>query len=145
MAGFKGTYPHTLEPKNRIILPAKMRAQFTPEDKNTVVMTRGFEPCIYIYPAGEWQKLEEKMRALSVMDTETRKFIRMILGFALDCELDKQGRLVIPQPLLQYAAIDKEVIIIGMLNWIELWNPQRYEEVHRSFDLEKTAERMMIF
>lgn len=145
MAGFKGTYPHILEPKNRLSLPAKMRAHFSPDDKNTVVLTRGFEPCIYIYPASEWQKLEDKMRGMSVMDAEIRKFIRMILGYAQDYELDKQGRLVIPQPLLQYAGIDKEVLIIGMLNWIELWNPETYKAAHKDFDMEKTAERMMIF
>lgn len=145
MAGFKGTYPHTIEPKNRISLPSKMRTSFMPEDKNTVVMTRGFEQCIYIYPATEWQKLEEKMRGLSVMDADTRKFIRLILGYAQETELDKQGRLVIPQPLLTYAHIEKDVIIIGMLNWMELWNPALFSETHQAFDLEKTAGRMMIF
>lgn len=85
------------------------------------------------------------MRGLSVMDADTRKFIRLILGHAQEAELDKQGRIVIPQTLLTYANIDKDVVIIGMLNWIELWNPGLFDEIHKAFDLEKTAERMMIF
>lgn len=122
-----------------------MRGAFTPEDNNTLVMTRGFEQCVYIYPSTEWRRLEEKMRGLSVMDADTRKFIRLILGHAQEAELDRQGRIVIPQTLLTYANIDKDVIIIGMLNWIELWNPGLFDETHKAFDLEKTAERMMIF
>jgi MraZ protein len=145
MASFKGTYSHILEPKNRISIPSKMRNSFIPEDSNTLIMTRGFEQCIYIYPFTEWKKLEDKIRTLSVMDSDTRKFIRLILGHAQEYECDKQGRIVLPQNLLTYANIEKDVIIIGMLNWMEVWNPALYEQTHQSFDLEKTAEKMMIF
>jgi MraZ protein len=145
MASFKGTYNHALDPKNRFNIPAKMRAAFIREDKDTVVLTRGFDQCIYIYSLSEWKKLEEKMRTLSIMDTDTRKLIRLISGNAHECELDKQGRVIIPPTLLSFAHVERDIIVIGMLNWIEVWNPNVYETVHSNFDLEKTAEKMVKF
>lgn len=145
MSSFKGTYEYTLDPKNRFNIPAKMRNAFIPEDHDGVVLTRGFDQCIYVYSMTEWRKLEEKFRTLSIMDSNTRKLILLISGNAHEYELDKQGRVVIPSTLLSFAHIEKEVLIIGMLNWIEVWNPKIYEEVHRNFDLEKTAEKMVSF
>jgi len=145
MASFKGTYQYTLDPKNRFNIPSKMRNAFVPKDKDTVVLTRGFDQCIYVYSLTEWQNLEAKMRTLSIMNTNTRKLIRLISGNAHECELDKQGRVIIPQPLLEFGKIEKEIIIIGMLNWIEVWHPALYQESHSNFDLEKTAEQLMKF
>ncbi len=145
MASFKGTYQHILDPKNRFNLPSRMRAGFVPEDKETVVLTRGYEACIYIYPFSEWIKLEDQLRKLSVMDANARKLIRFISGYAHECEIDKQGRVIIPQTLLDFAKIEKEIAIIGMLNWVEAWNPKSYEEAHAGFDLEKTADQLVKF
>ncbi len=145
MASFKGRYHHTLDPKNRLNVPAKMRAAFLTEDHDTVVMTRGFERCIYLYPMSEWRGLEDRMRNLSILDADTRKFIRLITGNAEEDQLDKQGRIVVPEPLLKFAGIEKDIVIIGMLNWIEVWNPETYRNVHEGFDLEKTAGQMRVF
>ncbi|NUM80968.1 division/cell wall cluster transcriptional repressor MraZ [bacterium] len=145
MASFKGTYLHTLDPKNRFNIPAKMRGCFTPDDKETVILTRGYERCIYIYSFTEWQRLEDNLRTLSIMDGDARKLIRMISGNAHECELDKQGRVIIPQPLLSFSNIEKDIVVIGMLNWIEVWNPKMYDETHNGFDLEKTAAQMVKF
>jgi MraZ protein len=145
MASFKGTYSYILDPKNRFNIPAKMRNGFVPEDRETVVLTRGFDPCIYVYSLTEWQKLEEQMRNFPLLDTDARKVIRMMSGNAQEYEIDKQGRVIIPQPLLSFARIEKDILIIGMLNWIEVWNPAVYDESHRDFDLAKTAEKMVKF
>ena len=85
------------------------------------------------------------MRMLSIMDSDTRKLIRLISGNAHECELDKQGRVIIPQTLLNFAQVEKDIVVIGMLNWIEVWNPNIYETVHQNFDLEKTAGQMVKF
>ncbi len=145
MASFKGRFNFTLDPKNRLNIPAKMRASFADDDHDTVVMTRGFERCIYIYPLSEWRQLEDRMRNLSILDADTRKFIRLITGNAEEDQLDKQGRIVVPEPLLTFAGIEREILIIGMLNWIEVWNPKTYQQIHADFDLEKTASQMRVF
>lgn len=145
MASFKGTYQYILDPKNRFNLPAKMRSTFIADDRDTVILTRGFDPCIQVYSLTEWQKREEQLRRFSVFDTDARKVLRMLSGNAQEYELDKQGRVVIPQPLLQFARIEKEVLIIGMLDWIEVWSPAVYDDVHKDFDLAGTAEKMVKF
>ncbi|MCB0833831.1 MAG: division/cell wall cluster transcriptional repressor MraZ [Bacteroidetes bacterium] len=145
MASFKGTYEYVLDPKNRFNIPSKMRSAFVPEDNDSVVLTQGFDPCIYIYSMTEWKKLEEKFRGLSVMDSDMRKLIRIISGNAHEYELDKQGRVVIPQTLLHFAQIEKDILIIGMLNWIEVWNPKKYQEIHAGFDLQNAAGKIVSF
>ena len=145
MASFKGTYQHALDAKNRLNIPSKIRAAFSPEDKEILVLTRGFDKCIFSYPYTEWQKLEDRLRNLSVTEANTRKFIRMILGSAEEVALDKQGRVLIPQTLLDYATIKKEVQVVGMLNWVEIWDPAVFKESHDQFDLQQTAENMLIF
>ncbi len=143
MPSFKGTYKHTLDPKNRFNIPAKMRSAFVPEDKDTIVLTRGFEPCIYIYPYSEWLRREDELRRLSTMDADARKLVRLLMGFAQECELDKQGRVILPQPLLEFAQVEKDLVIIGALERMEAWNPRIYDTVHQGFDLEHTAAKFV--
>ena len=145
LPSFKGTYHHALDSKNRLNIPSKLRAVLVPEDLETLVLTRGLDSCIYIYPYTQWLRLEERLRNLTVTESNTRKFIRMILGSAEEAVLDKQGRILLPQNLMEYASIQKEVQVVGMLDWIEIWNPAVFKESHDGFDLEKTAENMLIF
>ena len=143
MPSFKGTYHHILDPKNRFNIPAKMRSVFIPEDKETVVLTRGYEQCIYIYTYSEWLRREEELRRLSNMDADARKLVRLLMGFAQECELDGQVRVIVPQPLLQFAQIEKDIVIIGALERMEAWNPAVYDMIHQNFDLEKTAAKFV--
>lgn len=132
MSSFKGSYTYSVDDKGRINLPAKLRKYVSPEANETFVVTRGFEQCLYIYPADEWNKLEQNLRNLSNYDAEHRRFVRTLLELASEGQLDAQSRLSIPQELREYANIREDVRIIGTLDKIELWNPKIYEEYKRS-------------
>ncbi len=132
MSSFKGSYTYSVDDKGRINLPAKLRKYVSPEANETFVVTRGFEQCLYVYPADEWNKLEQNLRNLSNYDAEHRRFVRTLLELASEGQLDAQSRLSIPQELREYANIREDVRIIGTLDKIELWNPKIYEEYKRS-------------
>jgi len=132
MSSFKGSYTYSVDDKGRINLPAKLRKYVSPEANETFVVTRGFEQCLYVYPADEWNKLEQNLRNLSNYDAEHRRFVRTLLELASEGQLDGQSRLSIPQELREYANIREDVRIIGTLDKIELWDPKIYEDYKRS-------------
>ena len=127
MSSFKGSYIYAVDEKGRLNLPSKLRKYVSPECNETFVITRGFEQCLWVYPLDEWNKLEEKLRVLSSYDPEHRIFIRTLLELAVECQLDGQARISIPQELREYATIKDEVRILGMLDKIELWEPKIYD------------------
>jgi len=127
MSSFKGSYIYAVDEKGRLNLPSKLRKYVSPECNETFVITRGFEQCLWVYPLDEWNKLEEKLRVLSSYDPEHRIFIRTLLELAVECQLDGQARISIPQELREYASIKGEVRILGMLDKIELWEPKIYD------------------
>ena len=131
MSSFKGSYVYAVDEKGRLNLPAKLRKYVSPESNETFVITRGFEKCLFVYPLDEWNKLEEKLRNLSAYDPEHRHFIRTLLELAVECQLDAQSRISIPQELREYANISNEVRILGMLDKIELWEPKLYDGYKR--------------
>lgn len=126
MSAFKGSYTYSIDNKGRINIPAKLRKCVSPEANDWFTVTRGFEKCVYIYPQDEWEKLENSIRSLSPTDSEHRFFMRVLLQHACDMALDAQARITIPKELLHHAAIDGEVLILGMLEHIEVWNPREY-------------------
>lgn len=128
MSSFKGSYMYAVDEKGRISLPAKLRKYVSPEANETFVITRGFEKCLFVYPADEWNKLEANLRGLSSYDPEHRRFIRTLLELASESQLDGQARLSIPQELREYANIENEVRVIGTLDKIEFWNPKVYDD-----------------
>lgn len=132
MSSFKGSYTYAVDEKGRVSLPAKLRKYVSPEANETFVITRGFEQCLFVYPADEWNKLEQNLRNLSNYDPDHRRFIRVMLELASECQLDGQVRLSIPQELREFANIQGEVRIIGTLDKIELWDPKLYEEYKRN-------------
>lgn len=125
---FKGQFTYSVDSKGRVSIPAKLRKYVSPEANDTFVMTRGTSTCIDIYPQDQWQKFEDKLEKLNAFKPNDAKFIRLILQFAVEDTLDSQSRLLVPQNLLQYAKIEKEVLVLGALKKIELWNPAVYEE-----------------
>lgn len=129
MAAFKGSYRYTIDHKGRVNIPAKFRRSTASTSHDLYVITRGLEGCLFIYPAEEWERVEEKLRNLSFTQKSNRLFGRYLLSNALDAQLDRQGRITIPQNLLDFARIKKEVLIIGMLERIEIWEP----EVHQKY------------
>jgi MraZ protein len=126
MSSFKGSYQFTVDSKSRINLPAKMRKNIAPEAGDTFVLTRGYETCIFAYPNDEWLLLEESIRKLHTSNPRHRQFMRALLELATEVQIDAASRLMLPKDLLQFAKIENEVKIIGVLGHIEVWNPTVY-------------------
>jgi len=125
---FRGQFKYSVDSKGRISIPAKLRRHVAPDANETFVMTKGTATCIDIYPLDQWQHIEEKLLKLNPFNPDDAKFIRMISQFASEDSMDSQARILIPQPLIEYAKIEKEVLILGALKKIEVWNPKIYEE-----------------
>ena len=119
---FIGEYHYSLDSKGRVNIPAKFRQSLSKDNKNTFIATRGQDPCIWVYPLTEWKKIELELRNLSSVSGIHRTFVRQIARSATPSTCDKQGRIMINPSLISYASIDKEALIIGMINKIEIWN-----------------------
>jgi MraZ protein len=111
-----------------MVLPARIKASLPEESESTIVVTRGFEPCLTIYPLNEWKKIFEKVSSLNEFNPEYRRFQRNFLRGNTEIELDKSGRFLIPRTMARFAKLDKEAILVGMGNRIEIWNPDMYDE-----------------
>ena len=120
---FTGEYRHTLDIKNRLIIPSKIRDNVG----NNIVITRGLDGCLFGYSLDVWQKMMEKLNNLPFTKQDARNFIRFFTSGATTLEFDKQGRIVIPSYLCDYANIKKEVVIVGVLNRIEIWDQVKWE------------------
>ena len=112
--------------------PAKLRKYISSDANETFILTRGFEKCLFLYPMDEWNKFEESLQSLSSYDPEDRLFLRSLLEYVMECTLDGQGRLMIPQEHRDYASIKDQVRIIGTLEKVELWSPDVYAEYKES-------------
>lgn len=142
---FKGQAEYSVDSKGRVAIPAKMRKAMSPEAQDTFTITRGFEDCIFLYPMNRWSDIEEEIEALSMYDREARDFIRIILMWADEVSLDGQGRISIPNPLLEFAELDDSALILGAFDHIEIWNPDQFDEYlnEQPADYETLAERVM--
>jgi MraZ protein len=123
---FRGQYTYSIDSKGRISIPSKLRKHVSSQASDTFVMTKGMGSCIDIYPLDEWQNIEQQLLKLNPFNPDDAKFIRMFSQFASEDTMDSQSRILIPTPLIEYAKIDKEVLILGALKKIEVWNPQVY-------------------
>ncbi len=117
---FIGEYQGTLDDKGRISIPAKFRAQL----KTKVVVTRGLDNSLFLYSVEEWKKLAEKLASLPISTANTRAFSRLMLAGAMDCDVDKQGRIVLPSYLKDFAKLGKKVVCAGLYNRIEIWSDE---------------------
>lgn len=120
---FMGTSYNSIDEKNRVIVPAKLRAGLG----KSCVVTRGLDLCLYIYTLEDWEKQTEKISKLPESDPKVRAFIRHFCGNAQECEFDKQGRINIPQELKNYAGIEKELVTMGAMSKIEIWAKEVWE------------------
>lgn len=137
---FMGEYEHTIDAKSRLIVPAKFREDLG----DTFVVTKGLDNCLFVYPMEEWRILEKKMRDLPFTRSDARAFSRFFFSGANECEVDKQGRLLIPANLRKYACLEKDVVIIGVASRVEIWSKElweRYNETTGS-DYENIAEKL---
>ena len=131
---YNGKYRYSLEEKGRLFIPVKFRRELSPEAEDSFVVTRGWDGCLGIYPLDGWRKVEKKLEEYPQEDARARKLVRWFSANAEVVRLDAQGRIKIPQHLLGFAGLKKEVIIIGVLNRIELWNPEVYEKEEEESD-----------
>ena len=131
---FYGEYEHSLDIKNRIVLPSKFREELG--DK--FMITKGMDECIFVYSMSEWERIEQKLKQLPLNRKDARAFTRYFLSGAALCEPDKQGRILIPQKLLDHAKIDrndnKNIMIIGVSTRIEIWNKQNWDVYSNDMD-----------
>lgn len=144
--GFMGEYLYALDKKGRVSLPLRLRKNLAIDRDHVFVITRGFEQCLLLYPQQTWQQISEKLAEFSYLASpDNRAFIRTFLSWANEIELDSQFRLNIPQRHLDFAQISTETVILGLMDKIELWNPQRYQDYQSKTgaDYETIATKIM--
>lgn len=135
---FMGEYSHSIDAKGRLIMPAKFREQLGKE----FVVTKGLDGCLFVYPLTEWRTIEEKFREVPLTTKDARKFSRFFFAGAASCELDNQGRVLLPAVLRGFAELDKEVVLVGVLNRIEIWDKDKWEDTSSYDDMDEIAEHM---
>ena len=143
---FIGSFKYSVDTKGRVSIPAKLRKFVDPKSNDAFVMTRGTTKCIDVYPMNFWEELvQSKLNQLNSFEPKEAMFLRMFLQQAAEDKLDSQSRLLIPKNLIDYAEISKDVLILGAIKKIEIWNPQNYEDYLRTSDLsyEEIAKQVM--
>jgi MraZ protein len=138
-----GEFSHSLDDKGRIIIPARFRDDL----HDRFVITKGLDGCLFLYPMGEWNKLEERLKQLPMTNQGARAFTRLFLAGAQDVEMVKQFRVTIPGRLREYAEIDKECVLVGVSARAELWADARWRTYQQETqaDYERLAEQMVDF
>ncbi len=130
---FRGSSQHTIDTKGRIIIPSRFRDKIREGGDNAVMVSR-MDQCLVAYPLDEWAKIEDKILHLSERSESMRRFRRVFVGGAFECLCDKQDRILIPPTLRQYAALEKEIVLVGVLNHFEVWSNGRWELENTGLD-----------
>ena len=137
-AMFMGEYNHSVDAKGRLIVPSKFREQLG----NEFVVTKGLDGCLFVYSQEEWKRIEESLREKPLTSKDARKFMRFFFAGAANCEVDKQGRILLPANLREYAGIEKEVVSVGVFSRVEIWSKERYLANNDFDDMDEIAEHM---
>jgi MraZ protein len=137
---FIGEFNHSMDPKGRISMPSKFRDELG----ETFYITKGLDNCLFVFPLDEWQLFEEKLKALPMTNKNARAFVRLFFSGASECAFDKQGRILIPQPLRDHAGIDREAVIIGTGTRVEIWSQNGWNGYidPENIDYNEIAEHM---
>ena len=137
---FMGEYNHTIAAKGRLIVPAKFREILG----DNFIVTKGLDGCLFVYPNDEWTRFEEKLKSLPLTNKNARQFTRFFLAGAAACEVDKQGRILLPQVLREFASLEKDVVLVGVASRIEIWSRERWDESMNTYDgdMDEVAENM---
>ncbi len=138
-----GEYQHTIDIKGRLIVPSKFREDLGQK----FVITKGLDNCLFVYPMEEWKVLESKLKTLPFTKADARAFVRFFFSGASECEVDKQGRILLPGNLRDYAKLDKDIVIIGVSSRIEVWAREVWENYSQEaeVDYEEIAEKLQDF
>lgn len=135
---FMGEYTHTIDEKGRLIVPAKLREELGKK----FVVTKGLDGCLFVYNETEWTAFEEKLKTLPLTNKEARFFVRFFLAGASEAEMDKQGRILVPENLREHAQLTKDVVLVGVGSRVEIWSKENYEKIDNFDDVELMAEHM---
>lgn len=137
---FMSEYRHNIDEKGRLIIPAKYRAELG----ESFIITKGLDGCLFVYPDAEWTALTERMKELPFTKSDARAFVRFFFSGASECNCDSQGRTVIPSNLRTYGQLDREAVIVGVGNRIEIWSGEKWEEFENSAEetYEDSAEKL---
>lgn len=131
---FMGEYLHTVDNKGRLIFPVKFREMLGEK----FIATKGLDNCLFVYPQDEWAILENKLKQLPLAKPEARAFVRFFFAGAAELECDKQGRVLLPNNLREHARLDKDVVVIGVSNRIEIWGKEAWDEYNAKIGPEVT-------
>jgi MraZ protein len=129
-----GEYRHTLDDKNRLAIPSKFRKLL----QGGLVLTKGLDECLFLYPKAAWQRLAERIANLPISQSRSRAFARMMLGGAMEETLDGQGRVVIPDYLREYAGLGKGIIVAGLYDRLEVWDAERWQQYKKQTEKESS-------
>jgi len=142
---FYGEYEHAIDRKGRVIIPAKFRDVFKEQQVERLFLTRGLDSCLFLFTEEEWRLQESRLKSLSFTKAEARRFNRLYFSGAAEAELDRQGRLLLPKSLKEFAEIKRDLVIVGVANRIELWAKEKWEAFFQSArpTFEEIAERLM--
>jgi len=124
---FRGSFEHTVDSKGRVSVPSKFRDIIADRFEGRLVLAMDYDKCLMVYPLEEWEKLEEKIKTLSAVKQEVKDFRRFLLSSATECELDKQGRILLPAGHRDHAGIKKNVMLVGIIEKIEIWDANAWE------------------
>ena len=135
-----GQYDHSLDGKNRLFIPARLR-----QNVRRFVITSGLEGCLFAYTPENWKKITERLKTLPLTKADARKFLRTFLSGANECPVDDQGRILIPKTLCSYANIRKEVIVVGVLDRIEIWSKSNWKRYQKEAEKQfvEVAEKLV--
>ena len=137
-AMFMGEFNHTIDAKGRLIVPSKFREKLGEE----FVVKKGRDDCLFVYPLDEWAHIEEAFRKVPLTNKKARDFVRFFFAGAASCEVDKQGRILLPANLRSYAGLEKEIVSAGVLNRVEIWDKEKWEKSNDIADMDGIADYM---
>lgn len=137
---FMGEFSHTIDPKGRLIVPAKLKAELG----SSFVVTKGLDGCLFAYPDQEWKNIESHFREIPLTTKDARKFTRFFFAGASRVDCDSQGRVLIPPTLREFAGLKKDVVLAGVMDRVEIWDKARWDDAdsYEESDMDKIAEHM---
>lgn len=136
-----GEYEHSLDAKGRLIMPSKLRQDIGEK----FIITKGLDGCLFVFSQNEWNNFETKLKTLPLSDKNARNFVRFFLSGATECEIDKQGRFLIPANLRESAKLEKDAMIVGVGTRLEIWNKETWLNCGENISADEIAENMTMF